>query len=98
MGGGGGGCRGFQNFKLKVMKKNTSCIFQPVHPKQVSPCLNNFNTITVQGFLLESFLYEGYVHTGECPGWKKIENVIGGGDGGGRGWNKNVLGGKISKN
>ena len=32
----------FQNFKLKVMK-NTSCIFQPVHPKQVSPRLNNFS-------------------------------------------------------
>ena len=30
-------------------------------------------------------------------GWKKTENLIG--EGGGRGcWNKNVLGGKISKN
>ena len=56
--------------------------------------------ITVQGFLLECFLYEGYVHTWECPGWKKTENLIGGGEGGveGGGWNKNVQGGKISKN
>ena len=53
-------------------------------------------TITVQGFLLECFLEEGYVHTWEYPGWKKTENLIGGS--GGRGWNKNVLGGKISKN
>ena len=56
-------------------------------------------TITVQGFLLECFLEEGYVHTWEYPGWKKTENLIGGGGGrGGGGWNKNVLGGKISKN
>ena len=50
------------------------------------------DTITVQGFLLEYFLHEGYVHTWECPDEKKkTENLIGGG-----GWNKNVLGGKIS--
>ena len=53
------------------------------------------DTITVQGFLLECFLYEGYVHTRECPGRKKTENLIGGGWG--RGWNKNVPGGKILK-
>ena len=52
--------------------------------------------------LVECFLYKGYVHTWECPGWKKTQNLnlIGGreeGRGGG-GWNKNVLGGKISKN
>ena len=29
------------------------------------------DTTTVQGFILECFLYEGYVHTWECPGWKK---------------------------
>ena len=51
------------------------------------------DNITVQGFLLECFLYEGCVYTWECPGWKKTENLIGG-----EGWSKNVLGGKISKN
>ena len=45
----------------------------------------------MQGFLLEYILHEGYVHTWECPDGKKTENLIGGG-----GWNKNVLGGKIS--
>ena len=50
------------------------------------------DTITVQEFPLECFLYEGYVHTCECPGWEKAENLIGGG-----GWNKNALGGKISQ-
>ena len=28
---------------------------------------------------LQYFLDEGYVHTGECLGWKKTENLIGGG-------------------
>ena len=36
---------------------------------------------TSTGFLLECFLYEGYVHTWECAGWKKTENLIGGGVG-----------------
>ena len=40
------------------------------------------DTITVQGFLLECFLYEGYIHTRECPGWKKTENLIEGWGGG----------------
>ena len=51
------------------------------------------DTITVQGCLLECFLYEGCVHTLECLGWKKNENLICGG-----GWNKNVLGVNILKN
>ena len=59
------------------------------------------DTITVQGFLLECFLYEGYVHTWECSHFH-TENVIGGGgggeEGGEGGWNKNALGGNISKN
>ena len=43
------------------------------------------NTIAVQGFLLECFLYKGYVHTWECPGWKNFEKLISGemGRGGG---------------
>ena len=46
------------------------------------------DTNTVQEFLLEWFLYEGYVHTWECFGWNKTENLIdgvrrGGGGGGG---------------
>ena len=44
------------------------------------------DTITVQGFPLECFLYEGYAHTWECPGWKKTENLIDR-----RGWNKKNL-------
>ena len=69
----------------------------------ISSCIQNDNsklmrrdTIAVRGFLLECFLFEGYVHTWECPGWKKTENVNGGGHGGcwggggvhGGGWNK----------
>ena len=35
------------------------------------------DAVTVQGFLLEYFLYEGFVHTSECPTWKKTENLGG---------------------
>ena len=45
------------------------------------------DTFTVQGFLLECFLYEGCVHTSECPGWKKKLKILlaRGGEGGGGG-------------
>ena len=33
------------------------------------------DAVTVQGFLLECFLHEGFVHTWECPTWKKTENL-----------------------
>ena len=33
------------------------------------------DTITVQGFLLERFLHEGYVQTWECRGCKKPDLV-----------------------
>lgn len=46
------------------------------------------DTTTVQEFLLECFLYQGYVKN--VLDGKKIENLIG--------WNRNVLGGKIPKN
>ena len=74
------------------------CGYFPVYSEwslKICSCskLMRRDTITVQEFLLECFLYEGYVQTWECPGWKKTENLISV-----EGWSKNVLGGKISKN